>query len=97
VSVVTHLADPRLTQGERMSVPERIVVAPTAGVFRTLPVEALTIEGGLVAPGQSVGVIEGPGISTPVVSPFAGRLMGMIAEPGQRLRAGQPVAWLRIT
>jgi biotin carboxyl carrier protein len=84
-------------QGERMSVPERIVVAPSAGVFRWLSAETLTAEGELVASGQSIGVIEGPGVSTEVCSPFAGCLMGMLAESGQRLRAGQPVAWLRIT
>jgi biotin carboxyl carrier protein len=83
-------------QGERMHVPERLVVAPSAGVFLRLPSGARSTEGDLVAPGQSIGVIDGPGTSTPVRSPFAGFLMGMLAEPGQRLRAGEPVAWLRI-
>jgi hypothetical protein len=31
-----------------------------------------------------------------VRSPFRGTLMGMLAHPGERLRAGQPVAWLRV-
>ena len=90
------VTDSSLVQGEQMHVPERIVVAPSAGVFIWLPPETLTAEGELVAPGQTIGVIEGPGTSTPVRSPFAGFLMGMLAESGQRLRAGQPVAWLRI-
>ncbi len=78
-----------------MHVPERLVVAPSAGVFLLLPPEATSTEGDLVAPGQSIGIIDGPGTSTQVRSPFAGFLMGMLAEPGQRLRAGEPVAWLR--
>lgn len=35
------------------------------------------------------------GETVPVWSPYAGVLMGMTALPGERLRAGQPVAWLR--
>ena len=85
-----------LIQGERMYVPERLVVAPYAGVFRRPAAEAHAAEGELVAPGQPIGVIENSGMSTPVCSSFEGRLMGMLAEPGQRLRAGQPVAWLRV-
>jgi pyruvate/2-oxoglutarate dehydrogenase complex dihydrolipoamide acyltransferase (E2) component len=80
-----------------MHVPERLVVAPSAGVFQWLPPEASTTEGGLVVSGQPIGVVEGPRTSTQVCSPFAGFLMGMLAEPGERIRAGQPVAWLRIT
>ena len=83
-------------QGERMHVPERLIVAPSAGVFSRLTPESLTADGTLVIAGQSIGLIEGPGTSAPVESPFAGYLMGMLAESGQRLRAGQPVAWLRI-
>ena len=90
------MTDTLLTQGERMHVPERLVVAPSAGVFQRPTLAAVTRDGSHVAPGQSIGVIEGSGTTTPVCSPFAGLLMGMLAEPGQRLRAGQPVAWLRI-
>jgi biotin carboxyl carrier protein len=32
----------------------------------------------------------------PVCSPFRGRLIGMLAHPGERLREGQPIAWLRV-
>ncbi|MFN8036562.1 MAG: biotin/lipoyl-containing protein [Acidimicrobiia bacterium] len=85
-----------LVQGERVHVPERIVVAPAAGLFRPLPPETVTAEGELVALGQALGVVEAPGVSVPICSPFAGFLMGMLAESGERLREGQPVAWLRI-
>ena len=79
-----------------MHVPERLIVAPAAGVFQRLSPESLTADGTLVISGQSIGLIEGPGTSAAVESPFAGYLMGMLAESGQRLRAGQPVAWLRV-
>ena len=52
--------------------------------------------GTVVAAGQAIGVIEGPGSSTPVRSPFGGFLIGMLARAGERVREGQPVAWLRL-
>ena len=78
--------------GERLLVPERVIVAPSVGVFRPAGLD----DGAAVASGQTVGMVEGPGTSTPVASPFAGQLVGMLAHPGERVRAGQPVAWLRV-
>ncbi len=80
--------------GETLGVPERVIVAPAQGTFR--PVEA-----GEIAPEapveaeQVIGFVEGKGHSTPVRSPFGGKLMGMLAHAGERVREGQPVAWLR--
>lgn len=85
-----------LVQGERLLVPERMIVAPAVGVFRPLDPETVTCEGEIVDEGQAIGVIEGPGTAVDVCSPFRGFLMGMLAAPGQRLREGQPVAWLRV-
>jgi hypothetical protein len=82
-----------LTHGEGLLVPERMIIAPSVGVFRAL--DDLD-EGDLVGVGQTVGVLDGPGTSTPVCSPFRGRLVGMLVHPGERLREGQPVAWLRV-
>jgi multidrug efflux pump subunit AcrA (membrane-fusion protein) len=84
--------------GEVLAVPERVIVAPAVGVFRPLqdtdsePTEA----GELILAGQAIGVVEGPGSSTPVRSPFGGFLVGMLARRGERVREGQPVAWLRL-
>lgn len=91
----THVADAGLFQGERLMVPERVIVAPATGVFRLLAPETVTAEGEIVVEGQPVGVVEGPGLATPVRSPFRGFLMGMLADAGERVREGQPVAWLR--
>ena len=89
--------------GEVLAVPERVIVAPAVGVFHPLPVDGgnaidLTdaVDGTVVTAGQAIGVIEGPGSSTPVRSPFGGFLIGMLARAGERVREGQPVAWLRL-
>ena len=82
-----------LTHGEGLLVPERMIIAPSVGVFR--PLDDLD-EGSLVDEGQPVGLLDGPGTSTPVCSPFRGRLVSMLVDPGERLREGQPVAWLRV-
>jgi biotin carboxyl carrier protein len=84
-----------LTQGEALSVLERVVVAPALGVFRPSPPATVTSEGEIVAEGQELGVIEGPGMRVPVTSAFSGFLMGLMAHAGERVREGQPVAWLR--
>ncbi len=86
--------DPQHATGEALAVPERMIVAPTVGVFR--PLAAVAAEGDDVTEGQPIGVVEGRGTATPVRSPFAGQLAGMLAHSGQRLREGQPVAWLRV-
>ncbi|MGH8985599.1 MAG: biotin/lipoyl-containing protein [Acidimicrobiia bacterium] len=80
--------------GEALLVPERVIVAPAVGVFR--PIGAAAAEGASVQEGDAVGAIEGPGTTMPIRSPFAGTLVGMLAHPGERLREGQPVAWLRV-
>ncbi len=90
------MTDTMLIQGERMYVPERLVVAPSAGVFHALTPALLADRGEIVEAGQPIGAIENSGVRTPVCTPFDGLLMGMLAESGQRLRAGQPVAWLRV-
>jgi biotin carboxyl carrier protein len=78
--------------GEGLVVPERMIVAPSVGVFRPVDLGV----GAPVTAGQTVGMVDGPGTSTPVASPFEGRLVGMLAHPGERLREGQPIAWLRV-
>ena len=87
--------------GEVLAVPERVIVAPVVGVFRPLgEIHDVDLsdagDATVVAAGQAIGVIEGPGSSTPVRSPFGGFLIGMLARAGERVREGQPVAWLRL-
>jgi biotin carboxyl carrier protein len=84
-----------LVQGEGLLVPERLIVAPSVGVFRSW-FGPDVVCGQSVDAGQPVGVIEGPGVTTPVRSPFRGVLAGLLAHDGERLREGEPVAWLRV-
>jgi biotin carboxyl carrier protein len=87
--------EPTLVQGEGLMVPERVIVAPSVGVFRPL-FHHDVVNGQAVDAGDAVGVIEGPGVSTPVRSPFRGVLAGLLAHDGERMRQGEPVAWLRV-
>lgn len=86
-----------LFEGDDLRLPTRMIVAPETGTFRPLPPETCTTEGEVVVTGTAIGVVESLGRSVPVTSAFAGFLMGMLALPGERVRAGQPVAWLHST
>jgi biotin carboxyl carrier protein len=79
-----------------LSFDERVIVAPVVGVFRSF-FEDDDACGRPVAVGQPIGAIQGIGVSTAVCSPFRGVLAGMVADDGERLRQGEPVAWLRVT
>lgn len=85
--------------GETLAVPERVIVAPAPGTFRPVDPVDVASEGtgtdAVVEAEQVIGFVEGKGHSTPVRSPFGGRLMGLLAHAGERVREGQPVAWLR--
>lgn len=81
-------------QGDNIRLDERLVVAGGAGVFRPSPPETVTTEGEIVRPGQVLGTIEGPGSASDVISFCTGFLMRMLVEPGERVRAGQPLVWV---
>lgn len=71
--------------------PERIIVAPAAGVYE--PVEL----GGRVEAGDVIGHITAAGQEiVPVCSPFAGRLVEVVAWAGERVVRRQRIAWLRV-
>jgi len=80
--------------GETLTVTERVIVAPAVGVFRPQLRDAGP--DALLREGDVIGVVEGPGTVIAIHSPFRGRVVGMLARPGERLREGQPVAWLRV-
>jgi CRP-like cAMP-binding protein len=81
--------------GEHLSVSERVVVAPRVGNFRPSSLDAATEAGTAVASGQLIGYVDSLGEQAEVRTPFAGFFMGMLAAPGERVHAGQPIAWLR--
>ena len=77
-------------EGEHLFSTDRLVVSPTAGLFK--PVSNLEI-GQKVSNGQLLGYVG----TVEIHSPFSGELMGWIAVTEERLTASQPVAWLRVT
>jgi len=87
-------AVPQLAVGETLSVTERIIVAPA--VFHRLDGDGRTKDGDLIDRGAVIGNVQSLGASTPVRSPFEGLLVGMLALDGERVRPGQPVAWMRL-
>lgn len=71
--------------------PERVIVSPAAGCYQPL---AST---GEVAAGDVIGHVSGPGQElVPVRSPFSGRLVEVVAWPGERVVPRQRIAWLRV-
>ncbi|MGI8794315.1 MAG: hypothetical protein ACR2H3_14265 [Acidimicrobiales bacterium] len=84
-----------LDSGEELSVLERVIVSPGLGVFTPHEPSEVTTEGEIVRAGQEIGTVSVSGHTMPVLSPFTGFLMGLLAHPGERVRDGQPVAWLR--
>jgi [acyl-carrier-protein] S-malonyltransferase len=76
-------------QGEHLYVSERVVISPSAGIFEPAPGTDLSA-GTPVEVGTLLGTVSG----TEVRSPFAGRLEGALAHPGERVQTGQPIAWL---
>jgi biotin carboxyl carrier protein len=82
--------------GETLSVPERLVVASTTGVFHRLAGDGHMRAGDMVNRGDVIGIVQSLGASNPIHSPFEGLLVAVVALDGERVRPGQPVAWLRV-
>jgi hypothetical protein len=76
---------------EMFHAPERIIVSPGAGVYEPLDGPSQ------VAAGDVIGHITGPGQEVVAVrTPFAGKLVEMVAWKGERVVARQRIAWLRV-
>ncbi len=57
--------------------------------------KVVTTEGEIIEVGQAVAIITNSGDEVEACSRFTGFLMGMLVQSGERVRAGQPLAWLR--
>ncbi len=75
--------------GEGAHISERVVIAPSSGAFEAG--SELSV-GSSVNVGDSVGTVGGEEAR----SPFSGTLMGILVMDGERVNAGQPVAWLTV-
>lgn len=82
-------------EGERILIPERMIVSPADGVFRSESNNGELI-GEIVNVDDIIGYVDTIGQSFPVTSPFRGTIHGLIAHSGERLRKHEPVAWLRV-
>jgi biotin carboxyl carrier protein len=80
---------------EYSDVAEKLILAPSRGVVRLLDPAVVTAEGEIVEIGQSIAVISNSGDEIQARSNFNGFLMEMLVESGERVRPGQPIAWLR--
>lgn len=80
---------------EPVPMAERVVVSPATGRFHPHPPEVFTTEGEWVTEGQTLGEIRNGGDAIPVVSAFTGWMMGMLAIPGQPVRTGEQLFWIR--
>lgn len=89
------IIDLAAAEGEGALVPERLIVSPTVGTFRPVEPAVVTAEGEIVFEGQVVGLVISGDDATAVVSHVRGFLMGMLADAGERVRQGQPIAWVR--
>ncbi len=93
-------------QGEHLYTSERVVISPSAGVFEPVAGLAAPGPGGLSPQGAdlpqgegtpvAVGDLLGTVGAAEVRTPFAGIIVGFLAHPGERVAAGEPVAWLRV-
>jgi [acyl-carrier-protein] S-malonyltransferase len=99
-------------QGEHLYTSERVVISPSAGVFEPRAGLDAPAPGGLSATGGdvagsggvpgsdgapvAVGDLLGTVGTVEVRTPFAGMVVGFMAHRGERVAAGEPIAWLRV-
>ena len=81
---------------EYTEVAERLILAPSRGVITVLDPKVVTTEGEIIEVGQPVAIISNSGDDVPACSRFTGFLMEMLVQSGERVRPGQPIAWLRV-
>lgn len=78
--------------GEGLVMDERLVVSPCEGSLR----DRHARDGEYVCAGDTVARVVGPdGQSVPVLTPFAGWVMGFLVPNGSPVRRREPVLWLR--
>lgn len=95
------LDDTDMLVGEDLRVPVCLLVAPHAGIFHQAtgatasPNPRPADVPDVVDQGHIIGDVVNLQRATTVSSPTSGLLMGLLAAPGERVRPGQPLAWLR--
>jgi hypothetical protein len=88
---MTATEERSIEMGDAAYLPGRIVLSPAAGDWTPGGFGDLHCwEASPLAAGDVLGTIGGDEI----VSPIAGRLAGMLVLAGERLRIGEPIAWV---
>jgi biotin carboxyl carrier protein len=94
-AVVSDLDEIVAATTEPPPMNERLVVAPCSGRFMPLPPEVFSTEGEWVEPGTVLAQIHSGTQQTGVHSVFRGWVMGMLVVPGQPVRRGDALFWIR--
>src|SRR6476646_7841455 len=89
--MLTDRTDGWVEAGEFPVVDERVVVSPMPGRF-----EPVVLPEQVVVVGQLVGEVVRSDERIPVLANTSGQFMGHLAEPGERVGDGQPLAWIRL-
>jgi multidrug efflux pump subunit AcrA (membrane-fusion protein) len=84
--------------GETLYGSERIVLAPATGRYVRAPHDEVDPQqpGSIVLAGSALGAVITSGETQAVTTTFTGVLAGLLAHDGERVREGQPVAWMRV-
>lgn len=72
-----------------------LVISPCTGRFLPLPPEVFTSEGEWVEVGTALAEIQEGDVRAQVVSGFCGWVMKMLAMPGQPVKEGDALFWIR--
>lgn len=104
IAAVDHGPPAGHRHGEHLYMTERLVVSPSAGIFR--PEESILAPGIGLIPGTAqdpgteaaveVGSLMGRVGVAEVRTPFAGTVTRWLAQAGDRVHAGQPLVWLTV-
>lgn len=84
------MGDPERTEGEFLSIPERLVISPGWGRIRASSIEA----GQPVAQGAEIGRLSENGDDVPLLSHCRGAFLGWLVQDGDRVFPGRAIARL---
>jgi biotin carboxyl carrier protein len=86
----------RALHAESPYLDEGLITAPHAGVFHPFLTDLPITDIGRLEVGEIIGVLVRSGEKTMVKTPFDGIFRGLLVLPGERVRPGQPVAWISL-
>ncbi|MEM9202507.1 MAG: hypothetical protein AAGC53_12635 [Actinomycetota bacterium] len=86
-----HTDQPAMPEASAaLSGPERVIVAPAAGIFEP----TVRANGATIRRGQVIGHVRCGAERVEITSPFDGQARGTFAWPDERVRRYQPVLWM---